>query len=124
MVGRREAGAVLDLGDSFVETAFERRRSSEVLHLPAGRADQMMVVLGEILSQLEPSETSAGDDAMDGTRLLEDGEVAIRRALGQVAAGDEVGDGQRLPGRTQPFDDGATARRVALTRVFEPRADD
>src|SRR5437879_541270 len=123
MVGRREAGAALDLGDRFVETAFERRRSSEVLHLPARRADQMMVVLGEILSQLEPGETGAGDDAMDGTCLLEDGEVAIRGALGQVAAGDEVGDGQRLRGRIQPFDDGATARGVTLTGGFEPRAD-
>lgn len=61
----------------------------EVLHLTAAAADEVMVVFGEILCELVAGELIVGDDAAHHPRSLEHGEVAIRGALRQIAAGLE-----------------------------------
>src|SRR6188768_1695924 len=50
---------------------------------PPGRADQVVVVVREVLGQLVPRELVGGDDAVHHTGALQHREVAVRRALRQ-----------------------------------------
>jgi len=60
-------------------------------------------------------EVATGQDAPHHAGLLEDREVAVRRALRDgPAAGHHLGDGERGPGGGQHVDHRLAARRVAL----------
>jgi hypothetical protein len=59
----------------------------DVLDAPARRADQMMVMFGQILSELVAAELLVRDDPLDDARLLEGGEIPVDRALRQARRG-------------------------------------
>ena len=81
-----------------------------------------MVVVGELLGELVPSEVVAGDDAVHDTDALEDGEIAVGRALGEAPlASKDLRDGEGSVGVREHLDEAPPVRRVALIRVLKPR---
>ena len=81
-----EAGRAGDLAGRGPDGLLQPGRCRDVLDRPAVGADQMVVVLGEVLGQLEAGEVTVGDDAVHETRLLEHDEVPVHRALREAAA--------------------------------------
>jgi hypothetical protein len=116
-----EAAVLGHRGQRRAERALEVVGDREVLHAAAGRADEVVVVLGEVLGQLEAGELVARDDAVDHTGALEDPEVPVRRALGEVTGGPEqLGEGDRPLGLLQRLDERAPVGGVAL--VVRPQS--
>src|SRR6478672_6752554 len=66
-----------------LELLLEAVGDREVTYRPTGGADQVMVVAGQVVGQLEAGVLLAGGDAADHPGLLEDGEVPIGGGLGQ-----------------------------------------
>jgi thiol-disulfide isomerase/thioredoxin len=96
MVLRAEAGAARDRGRGGGDRTLEARRRGDVLHPPARRADEVVVVSGEILGQLPARELVGADDAVHDPGVLQHDEVAVHRALcepGPVV--EDLGNGER-----------------------------
>jgi hypothetical protein len=74
-----------------------------------------MVVLGEVLGELEPSELVAGCHSPDEPGRLQVDEVPVGRAAGELGKppGD-VTDADRVARAREQLDDGAPTGRVAL----------
>lgn len=90
-------------------------RQPEVDDLTAPRANEVMVMAGQILGQLEAGEFVAAEDPMDHARLLENGEIPIGRTLRHVGpVGDKLGRGHRSPGRDQGVDQTSATGGVPL----------
>ena len=71
--------------------------------------------MGEVLGQLVAGVVVAADDATNDPRLLEDGDVAVRRALWQLVAGaEDLGDREGPVVRHEGLHDGPPVRGVAL----------
>jgi hypothetical protein len=82
------------------------------------------MVLGQVLHELVMGEVLAGDDAANDVRLLERGEVAVRRGLRQRSIGvEDLRDRHGLRRRGDNVDERATLRRVALMHAPEASAD-
>ena len=81
-----EAGLLGDLDQGLVDRPLEAGRHGEVAHRTAARADQVVVVLGEVLGQLEAGPLVGRDDLLDDAGPLEDRQVAVDGALGQVGS--------------------------------------
>jgi len=95
--------------------AFESLRRWNVAHLPATRTQEMVMVFGEILGQLEPREFVVGSDAPDDSGRLEVEEVPIGGASGEVGKlFSDVVDADGMAGAGEQPDDGAPAARIAL----------
>ena len=93
----------------------------EVGHVAAGRADQVVVVVREVLGQLVASELVRRHDPMHHAGPLEHGEVPIGGALGQTRmALEELRDGEGLVDGLEQVDQRAALRRVALAVVAQP----
>ena len=108
----RRAGHVVHEVD---EAAFEPRRRREVLDRAAGHADQVMVMTDELFGELEASELVGSSDAVDDAGLLEDRQIPIGGALGQIrAAGDQLGCRHRPLGADDGLDHAPPPRRITL----------
>src|SRR5699024_963772 len=79
-----------------LQLPFELIGDGEVRDLATDSADQVVVmVVGEVVGQLEAGELVDRCDAVDHTARLEHGEVAVGRALGEIAGFDDLGGGER-----------------------------
>ena len=107
------------------DLALEVRARRHVGDLAAAHAQQMVMVLGEVLGQLEPGELVAGSDPAHESGRLQVGQMAIGRAARQLGepVGD-VADAHRVPGVTEQLDDGAASGRVALLDEAQTRLGD
>lgn len=108
--------------DRLAQVALDPGGQGDVSYLPAGDAQQMVVVLGEILRQLETGEVVMGHYPAHHPGGLEVDEVAVSGAAGQIgeATGD-LGDTDGVTRRSEQGDDGAPSRRVTLVRPAQPR---
>ncbi len=121
MLGHGEPAGVGHLGERRPERALEVVGDREVLHAATARAHEVVVVLGQVLGQLEAGELVARDDAVHDAGALEDAEVAVGRALGQVTGGaEQLGEGDRPVGALERLDEGAAIGGVAL--VVRPQS--
>ena len=99
----------------------ERRGRREVDDPPAARAQQMVVVLGDVFSQFEAPVLVVGRDPPHHTRLLEVDQVAVGGAAGQARCSlGDVLDGHRVPGTGQQLDDHPSPVRVTLGDLPQP----
>ena len=102
----------------------ELGRHGEVDDGAARRADEVVVVLGEVLGELVARELVARDDAPHDAGRVEHGEVAVRGALGQPAiAVEELGDGEGPIGGVQRIDERPPVAGVALAVAAQPGGD-
>ena len=93
----------------------------EVGDVAAGRADEVVVVVGEVLGQLVAGELVGGHDAVDDAGPLEHGEVPVGGALGQARlALEELRDRQGLVDVDEQVHQRPALRRVALAVVPQP----
>ena len=84
-------------GKCVVHQGFEVRFDGEIGHGATSGADQVMVVFGEVLGQLEPGEFIGRDNAMHNAGVFEHREVSIDRTLRKVASQFEYfGNGDRM----------------------------
>ena len=120
MVVEHEAPCGGELGQGGIETVFEFGRQGDVADGAALGADQMVVVLRQRLGELEMGVVITGHDAADHPGGLEDGQVAVHRALGQVgAAVQHVDDADRLPGLAQHLDQFPAGAGETMPRRLE-----
>ena len=92
----RKPVAARDRGGRRGDRALEPGRRGHVLHPPARRADEVVVVPGEVLGQLPARELVGAHDPVHDPGLLEHHEIAVHRALREAAPGlEDLGDGQR-----------------------------
>ena len=122
------SGAEPDLPCRLRDRGFDRTldalRSGEILDAAAVRADQVVVVSGEVLGELVPRELVVRHDAVDDARLLEHHEVAVHRALCEAGAGfEDLRDRERSFGSRQHVDDLDAHRRHALLLFAESPGD-
>jgi hypothetical protein len=75
-----------------IDVGFESTGDRDVLDAPARRADEVMMMLGEVLCQLVAAELVVGDDAPDDAGVLEGGEVPVHRALREPRRGQQLGN--------------------------------
>ena len=106
-----EAGALGHLGERGLELLLDGGGHLEVGDVSAGRADQVVMVVRQVLGQLVAGELVRGHDAVHHARSLEHGQVPVRRALGQAGlALEQLRDRQRLVDLRQEVDEGAALR--------------
>jgi hypothetical protein len=112
---RLEALGVGELADGLGDGLLEAGGEGDVDHLAAGDAQQVMMVLGEVLGELEAGELVVGGHAPDDAGRLQVGQVPVGGATGQLgkALGD-VADADRVTGADQQVDDGPPPGGVAL----------
>ena len=60
---------------------FDAGRQHHVIDPAAHGADDVMMVHGELFGELVAGDVVGRGDPVDGTALLQDGEVAVQRAL-------------------------------------------
>src|SRR5215472_15468042 len=112
---RLEALGVGELADRLGHLVLEGGREGDVGDLAAVDAQQMMVVLGQILGELEAGELIVGGDPPDQPGGLEVDQVPVGGAAGQVGqAFGDVADAHRVPRADQQLDDRAASRGVPL----------
>ena len=100
MVLGAEAGGAGDRGRGRGDRALEPGRRGDVLDPPARRADEVVVVAGEVLGELPARELVGADDAVHDAGLLEHDEVAVHRALREVGPlVEDLGDRERAAAR-------------------------
>jgi hypothetical protein len=94
---------------------------SEVFDGAAGGADEVVVMLGEVFGELIARELSTSEDSPYDSGFFEQGEIAVRRALGKTGADrEQLGDGDGPVRGGKGSDDGAAVLRVALVVLPEP----
>lgn len=82
----------------------------------------VMMMVGEIVSELVAGELVDRQDPVDDPAFLENREVPVRGALRQIAALDDLGCGEGAIGAGEDVDQGAPTRRVALIEIVQTRA--
>lgn len=88
-----------------------------ILEASARGAQQVVVVLRELLGQLVARDVVGRGEPVHRSALLEDREVAVERALGLFSTGvDELGDRHGTVGVQEQVDELAAPQRVALAR--------
>lgn len=104
-----------------VQTFLEIVAGDEVLDPPAAHADQVVVVLGQVLGELEVAVLVTGGDPVHDPGIDQFCEVAVRAALGQAPVPfEDVGDRQRPVGGGEDGYDLSTRPRVAELLRAEP----
>jgi hypothetical protein len=100
-----------ELVDGFGYGSFEGGGGGDVDDFAAVGAEEVVVVFGEVLGQLEPGELVMGGDAPNDSGDAKVDEVAVRRASRRVGepAGD-VADADGLARRDEEVDDGPAGR--------------
>jgi hypothetical protein len=115
MVLSHEAGGRSCGRERAVDLGFERCGHRHVAHGAAAGADQVVVVLGQVLGQFVPGPLAGGDEALDQAALLQHGEVPIHRTLGEVAPPlEDVGDRERSTCAGEEVQQVSAVRREAL----------
>lgn len=105
MVLNREPGRPGCVVEGAVQTVLQLLARDEVLHPPAADADEMVVVTGQILGELEVAVLVAGDDPVHDAGVDQLGEVAIGAALSEaVGLPQQLGDRQGPVGCRQDAD--------------------
>ena len=117
-----KSGGSGDLGGHGSEVGFERVGNCEVQDRAAARADQVVVMIGEVLGQFKASKLVGSDDSMHHTAGLEHGQVPVRRALGERSCLQDLGRGEGTTGLAQHLDQAAPPGGVALPIVTEQDA--
>ena len=124
MVLGAEPGRPRDLGGGGVHRFLEPRRGGDVFDHAAVRADEMMVVAGEVFCQLEAGVLVVGDDPVHEPRLLEHHQVAVHRALGEVMAfGQDLRDRERSRRGREHADDRFPVGGEPLVDLTQPARD-
>jgi hypothetical protein len=111
---------VREIVDRLGDHALERRARSDIDDAATAGAEQMVMVLGEVLGQFEAGELIAGGNAADDPGTLEIDEMPVRRAsrhAGELRG--DVGDTDRMAIGRQELDDRPSARGVALIHAPE-----
>jgi hypothetical protein len=105
--------------------SFEGRRWGDIDDLAAMRAQQVVVVLGELLRQLVAGELVIGRDPPDHPRYLQVEKVAIGRTAWQIgqSVGD-VPDADRVSDIDEKSDDGSSTGCVPLVGATKSVFDD
>ena len=107
------------------DRALEPGRRGHVFDAPARRADEVVVVTGEVLGELPACELVGAHDAVHDAGLLEHHEVAVHRALREAATGlEDLGDRQRARRLGERGDERFAVRGEALAHAAEPLGDD
>src|SRR5919106_867770 len=118
-----EAGLRGDPVEGSFHAALQPGGNRDVLHGSAARADQVMVVLRQVLRELVATEVLADDHSTRDVGALEHGEVAVERALRQpAAAADDFRDRHRVARLHEDVDELPPLRRVTLTCPLQSRA--
>src|SRR6266568_6562257 len=111
--------------DRHAQQAFGVHVRKEVANQSAGRADEMVMMLGELLRQLVAAEVLRRDHAVDDPRVLEDGQVPVRRAHGEPAPPiEDLVDREWTDGRAEDLEQGTTPRGEPLAHLPEPESHD
>jgi len=119
-----EPGVLGNAAQGTVETALGSGVQGEVGNRAAARADEVVVVLGEVLGELVASEVVASHDAGDGIGRFQDGEVPVDTGLGEcLVGGEDLGDGQRPVAGLEDRDQPASTGGVALVVTAEEGSD-
>src|SRR5512132_1334934 len=93
----------------------------EVLDESAGRAHDVVMVPGELFRELVAADAFLRDHAVDDAGMLEDREVPIRRAHGQLAPPlEDLVDREWMHGRPKDLEQRTAARGEALADAPEP----
>ena len=117
-----EPGTRPEPPDGVGERLLDPSRRLEVLDRAAADAHQMMVMTGEVFGHLEPSELVGAQHPAHDTGLLEHRQVAVGRALRQLAPrGHQLRGGHRAARLHERFHEHAPAGGVALIHASQPR---
>ena len=105
------------------ERPLQFRGGVYVLHLPAGRTDEVVMVTGELLGELEATVVvGAGNPAHDAD-VDESGHVPIGTALGKLRCrSDDLRNRERPAGRRQCLHEHPSQVRVTLVHLGQPVA--
>jgi hypothetical protein len=107
-----------------IEAGFGPGIEGEIGHVTTVRADQVVVVLGEVLGQLVAGEVVAGDDAGHGADFFQYGQVAVDAGLRKSAIGvQNLGDGERTTTSLENSDQPAATAGVSLVGLAEQGGD-
>jgi len=110
-----KADLVGNCGQGRVHRPLDADGQYEVFDRSTTSAQEMVMVLGEVLGQLVPGELVGGGHPTHDSRLLEHRQVAVHRALGQtIVLRQDFGEGQGTIRIAQDLDEGMTVPRVAL----------
>lgn len=126
MSGHLEARLVTGHPSRVGKRTFEPGMGRDVAHGAAVPAQEVMVVPGEILRQLEAAVVIRAEDPVHRTGISQDAQVPVRRAqrhrtrLGTL---DHLRHGQWSLGGLEDRHDRSTATRVALLQRRESRGD-
>jgi len=115
MAVRLEALSLGQVIDRARHALLEGGGRGDVDDLAAVDAEEVVVVLGEILGELEAGEVVTGGDTADQPGTLEVNEMTVGGATGQLwePPGD-VADADRVAGAGEYLDDGTAPAGVAL----------
>jgi len=115
-----EPDLVGGLLEGLVEAGFGFGVEGEVGNIAAVRADEVVVVFGEVFGEFIAGKVVAGDDAGHGADFFEDGQVSVDAGLGERGVGgQDLGDGEwAITGLQHPNKASATGR-VALVGLAE-----
>ncbi len=120
---RAEAGAVFDLRHRVSERRLQAGRRRHVLDGAADRADQVVVVTGELLGELEAGRLGR-DDAVHDAGLLEHHKVPVHRALREaVTSLEDLGKGERTSRACEHLDDRGALGSQPLVHPAQSRRD-
>jgi hypothetical protein len=122
---RLEALGVGELADGLGCLLLEGCRERDVDDFAAVHAEQVVVVLGEVLGKLEPGELVARGNATDEPGGVQVGQMPVGGAAGQ--AGETLGDvtdAHRMAGADKQIDNGAPAAGIALVDQAQAALDD
>jgi hypothetical protein len=112
---RLESFGFCESVDSGGHASLEGGGWGDVCDLATVGAKKVVVVFGELLSQLIAGELVVGGDASHHTGDLEVDKVAVGRAARQIwETVSDVANADRVPGANQKLDDGPAAGGVAL----------
>ncbi len=116
-----ESGGGGRTGQLGVDQRLDGLVEMDVLQGTAAHADEMMVVVDERLGQLEVGVVGGAGDSADHPAPLENLEIAVRRALGQIVGMvGELGEGYGTSNPGQRFDEVPATAGVAVVMTLQP----
>lgn len=115
VVGRSESDRRGDLVEGPGEHDLDGLGEHDVDHDAAPVADEVVMMPGEMLVELEQCVVPDVDEATHDADIGEHREAPVDRTLGEGRIGsEEVGQGDRTAGSSKELHDGASVRRVLL----------
>lgn len=121
---RLEAEVDRQLVDRAADLALEGRAGRHVGDLAAADTEEVVVMFGEVLGQLEARELVTRRDPAHHSGALQVNEVPVGRAAGELRqAVSDVTDADRVAGVGQELDKSAAPRGVPQVRSSQPGLD-